>query len=305
MHTVDLSTFRGAIPYLRAYKGRTFVVKLGGGLCAPGPWLDHVIEQCALLHQLGIQLILVHGGGEQMNALSSRLGLSPQIVAGRRVTDAETLRLATMVFAGSVHTDVLASCRARRLPAIGLSGVDAGLIGAVRRPVQRVQEGGATVEVDYGYVGDVVEVNPAPMQHLMSLGYVPVVCSLAADDAGQVYNVNADTVASALAVRVEAAKYFLLTMVDGVLADVNNPATLYSQLSTDEVGALIERGVISGGMLPKIRACLDALAGGVDRVHIINGGVRDTLLGEVFTNAGCGTLIVGRRGGGTPDGTGK
>ncbi|MCG3131219.1 MAG: Acetylglutamate kinase [Phycisphaerae bacterium] len=304
MHTVDLSTFRGAIPYLRAYKGRTFVVKLGGGLCSPGPVLDHVIEQCALLHQLGIQLILVHGGGEQMNALSAKTGLAPRIVAGRRVTDAETLRLATMVFAGSVHTDVLASCRARRLSAIGLSGVDAGLIRAVRRPVQRVQDGGATVDVDYGYVGDVAEVNPAPLLHLMSLGYVPVVCSLAADDAGQVYNVNADTVASALAVRVEATKYFLLTTVDGVLADVNNPATLFSQLSTDEVGALIERGVISGGMLPKIRACLDALTGGVDRVHIINGVVRDTLLGEVFTNAGCGTLIVGRRGV-TSDGIGK
>lgn len=308
MHTVDLSTFRGAIPYLRAYKGCTFVIKFGGGLCAPGPILDHVIEQCALLHQLGIQLILVHGGGEQMNALSERMGLSPRIVAGRRVTDEETLRLATMVFAGAVHTDVLASCRARRLPAIGLSGVDAALICAVRRPVQRVPareaaggaDDGADVEVDYGYVGDVVAVNPAPLLHLLSLGYVPVVCSLAADDAGQVYNMNADTVASALAVHVGAAKYFLLTTVDGVLADIGNPSTLYSQLTADEVNGLIERGIITGGMLPKVKACLDALAGGVERVHIINGSSRDALLAEVFTNAGCGTLITARRNGSPP-----
>lgn len=301
MQTTDLSTFRNAIPYIRAYKGRTFVIKFGGRLCEPGPVLNHLIEQCSLLYQLGIQVVLVHGGGDQVNALCERMGIVARMAAGRRITDAETLQITKMVFAGAVNTDVLAACRAGHLPAIGLSGVDASLVCVKRRPPVAVCEpasaaaSGGSSMVDYGFVGDVVAVNPAPAQHLLAGGFVPVVCSLAADDAGQVYNVNADTVASALAVALKAAKYFLLTTVDGVMGDIHNPATLFSQLSMDDVTGLVTKGVIAGGMLPKLEACLAALRGGVDRVHIVNGATHNTLLAEIFTNSGCGTLITARR----------
>lgn len=186
MQTADLSTFRNAIPYIRAYKGQTFVIKFGGRLCEPGAVLNHLVEQCSLLYQLGIQVVLVHGGGDQVNALCERMGVVPRTAAGRRITDAETLQITKMVFAGAVNTDVLAACRAGHLPAMGLSGVDAALVSVKRRPPVAVHEpaSGATSEVDYGFVGDVVAVNPAPVQHLLAGGYVPVVCSLAADDAG-------------------------------------------------------------------------------------------------------------------------
>ncbi|MCC7290527.1 MAG: acetylglutamate kinase [Phycisphaerales bacterium] len=301
MHTTDLSTFRNAIPYIRAYKGRTFVIKFGGRLCETGPVLDHLVEQCSLLYQLGIQVVLVHGGGEQVNALCERMGVVPRMAAGRRITDAETLQITKMVFAGAVNTDVLAACRAGHLPAMGLSGVDAALVSVRRRPPVTVQEpasassSGTSSVVDYGFVGDVIAVNPTPMLHLLAGGFVPVVCSLAADDAGQVYNVNADTIASALAVALKAAKYFLLTTVDGVMGNIHDPATLFSQLSMEDVANLVAKGVISGGMLPKMEACLAALRGGVDRVHIVNGASHNTLLAEVFTNSGCGTLITARR----------
>ena len=295
----SLSALRTAIPYIRAYKGRVFVVKLGGQLCVPGRALDNVVDQLGLLYQLGIQLVVVHGGGPQATAMTQRLGLTPQVFAGRRITDAAVLEVAKMTFAGTLNTDLVAALQAVHVPAVGLSGIDAGTISARKRPVQTVNDpsSGEVREIDFGFVGDIGEVRPELLRQLLASGYVPVVCSLAADERGQVLNVNADTVATRIAVALGAAKYFLITNVDGVLRDIKDSTSLLPYLDLAQLDELIAGGAISGGMLPKLTACIDALRGGVPRVHIINGGTPDSLLGEVFTNEGCGTLLVSQRNG--------
>jgi acetylglutamate kinase len=294
---LGLKSLRVAVPYIRAYKGRIFVVKLGGGLCRPGPTLTNLADQVAALHQLGIGVVVVHGGGPQATALAGRLGLSPQIIAGRRITDADMLEVVKMAFAGTVNADLLAAFRRAKVPAIGLSGIDAGLVSVHRRPVRPITDPstGQTQEVDFGFVGDVDGVSTKPLEHLLAGDYVPVVCSLAADSAGQIYNVNADTLAASIAVAIRAAKYFSVSTVDGVLDDVHDPHTLHSFLDIEETESLIGSGRLSGGMLPKLAACLDALRGGVERAHVVNGGRTDSLLHEIFTNEGCGTMIVARR----------
>ena len=292
-----LKSLRIAVPYIRPYKGRIFVVKIGGGLCRPGPTLTNLADQAAVLHQLGIGVVLVHGGGEQATALGRRLGIEPEFVAGRRITNADTLEVVKMAFAGAVNADLLAAFRRAKVPAIGLSGIDAALVSVHRRPVRAITDPstGATREVDFGFVGDVDRVDAKPLLHLLTGDYVPVVCSLAADAAGQIYNVNADTLAASIAVEVRAAKYFSVTTVNGVLDDVGDPHTLHSYLDIDEAEALVRSGRLSGGMLPKLAACLDALRGGVERAHVVNGARTDALLHEIFTNEGCGTMIVARR----------
>lgn len=293
-HSQDLETLRVAVPYIRAFKGRTFVVKLGGGICEPGSKLENLVDQLAVLYQLGIKLVVVHGGGKQASALGRRLGLEPNIFAGRRITDDQTLEVVKMAFAGQVGTDLIAAFRKAKIPAVGLSGVAAGMVAAHKRPPQKVTDPSTkeTREIDFANVGDIDSVDPAPLEHLIRGDLVPVVCSLAADDEGRVLNVNADTIATRIAVTIGAAKYFLVTNVDGLLSDPEDPATLQSYLDLDQLDELIAAGAVSGGMLPKLAACAEALRGGVPRVHIINGSVKDTVLGEVFTNEGCGTLLV-------------
>lgn len=298
MHVqTNLATLRTAIPYIRAYKGRVFVVKLGGAICEPGRILTNVVDQLTLLYQLGIKLVVVHGGGAQADALSRRLGIEPQVFAGRRITDDAALEVVQMVFGGIVNTNLIAAFRKAGVPAVGLSGIDGGAVTAARRPVQDVRDPttGEVRSVDFGSVGDIVEVSTDLIRHLLAGDYVPVLCCLAADSAGRVLNVNADTVAARIAVAAAAAKYFLVTNVDGVLRDPRDPATLQSYLDLAQLNELIESGAVGGGMLPKLAACVDALRGGVPRVHIVNGTVADTVLGEVFTNEGCGTLLVEAR----------
>lgn len=293
----NLKALRTAVPYIRAYKGRVMVVKLGGQLCAPGEVLLNIVDQVGVLYQLGIRVVLVHGGGEQADALAARLSLTPRRVAGRRVTDAPMLDVMKMALAGTVQTDVLAAFRRACVPAVGLSGVDAGLVAVHRRPPRATTDPstGVTETIDFGFVGDIDAVRADPLEHVLNGGFVPVVCSLAADNAGQVYNINADTVAARIAVAMSAAKYFAVTTVDGVLADVNDRSTLQSYLDIAELERLIAAGRIGGGMLPKLASCIDALRGGVTRVHVVNGTVPDTILAEIFTNEGCGTLIVAER----------
>ncbi len=307
MHVQEsLRALRTAVPYLRAYKGRVFVVKVGGELCAPGATLDHLVEQFALLHQLGIKLVVVHGGGAQATALARRLGIETTIVAGRRVTDAATLEVAKMAFAGTVNTDVVAALRRAEVPAVGLSGADAGLITARRRPVQSLTdpETRQPRTIDFGYVGDISAAQVDVLRHLLGGDYVPVICALGADDAGQVYNINGDAVAARVAIELKASKYFLLTNVDGVFTDPGDPMSLQTYLDLEQVDALLQSGSIRGGMLPKLQSCAEVLRGGVARVHIINGHKPDTLLAEVFTNEGCGTLIVEKRERAKSNGTG-
>lgn len=292
MHDVRMRALRSAAPYLRLFKGATFVLKVGGAVIDDPRALDGLADQAGLLHQLGIRVVLVHGGGPQATRLAERLGVPVERVDGRRVTSSETLEIAKMVFAGSLNTDVLAALGRHHVAAVGLSGVDAGLVRARRRPPVAVADGssGATREVDYGHVGDVVAVDPGVVRHLLDGGYLPVVCSLAGGDDGAVLNVNADTIAARLAVGLGAAKLILLSGVTGVLADAADPASLISHMDGARLAEVLAAGA-RDGMRPKLEACRLALEGGVPRAHIVDGTADDSLLLEVFTNEGSGTLI--------------
>ncbi len=298
--TIDTSKgiagLKGALRYVREYRDQVFVVKLGGDVLAPAEVLDTVAGQIALLSSLGIRIVVVHGGGPQATALSRRLGFEPRMVAGRRVTDDGALEVAKLVYAGQINVDLLSALREHRVQAVGLSGVDADLITAHRRPpVSVVDDAGATLRIDYGHVGDVDRVDPRVLVTLLEARMVPVVASLAGGEEGEVYNVNADTVAESLAVALRAQKLIYLTGAPGVLRDRTDPSTLITFADPDDLAGLMADGALAGGMRPKVEACIRAATGGVERTHIIDGRAPDALLLEVFTGAGCGTMIVGRK----------
>jgi acetylglutamate kinase len=294
--TKGIAGLKGALRYVRAYRDQIFVVKLGGDVLSEPDVLDGVAGQLALLSSLSIRIVVVHGGGPQATALSRRLGLEPRMLAGRRVTDDCALDIAKMVYAGQINVNLLAALRDHRVQAVGLSGVDAELITAHRRPpVSVTDDAGAMVPVDYGHVGDIDRVDPRVLLALMDARMVPVVASLAGGEGGEVYNINADTVAESLAVALRAQKLIFLTGAPGVLRDRNDPSTLVTFADPDDLSALMTNGVLAGGIRPKVEACIRAATGGVERTHIIDGRAPDALLLEVFTGAGCGTMIVGRK----------
>lgn len=291
-----ITGLKGALRYVRAYRDNIFVLKLGGEVLADDEALDHVAAQIALLSSLGIKLVVVHGGGPQATALSRRLGVEPRMVNGRRVTDDAALEVAKMVYAGSVNVELLAALRSHEVQAVGLSGVDADLISAHKRPpVAIAVNRGQPEMVDFGHVGDLDLVDPRILHTLLAARFVPVVASLAGDRHGHVYNVNGDTVAEALAVSLKAQKLIFLTDAPGVLRDSKDPSTLVAFADPEELAVLVASGAVAGGMLPKIEACVRAASNGVERTHIIGGKTTDALLLEVFTGSGCGTMIVGRK----------
>ena len=298
--TIDSSKgitgLKGALRYVRAYRDHIFVIKLGGEVLADKEALDRVAGQIGLLSSLSIRIVVVHGGGPQATALSRRLGVEPEIVAGRRITDDTALEVAKMVYAGALNVDLLAALRENEVQGVGLSGVDADLITARRRPpVNVVDDAGKSREVDFGHVGDVDRVDPRVLSTLLQARFVPVISSLAGDADGNVYNVNADTVAESLAVALQAQKLIFLTGAPGVLRDRNDPSSLVTFADPDDLAALMSGGSIAGGMRPKVEACIRAATGGVERTHIIDGRLSDSILLEVFTGSGCGTMIVGRK----------
>jgi acetylglutamate kinase len=286
--TRGIAGLKGALRYVRAYRDHVFVVKLGGEVLSEPSLRDQVATQLALLSSLNIRLVVVHGGGPQATALSRRLGQEPRIVAGRRVTDEAALEVAKMVYAGQLNVDLLAALREHKVQGVGLSGIDA-------EHVSVLDDDGRTVQVDYGHVGDIDRVDPRVLVTLMEARLVPVVASLAGDEDGGVYNVNADTVAESLAVALRAQKLIFLTGAPGVLRDRNDPATLVTFADPDDLAGLMASGALAGGMRPKVEACIRAATSGVERTHIIDGRAPDALLLEVFTGAGCGTMIVARK----------
>ena len=294
--TKGVSGLKGALRYVRAYRDHVFVVKLGGDVVADRHQLDLVAEQLALLASLSIRLVVVHGGGPQASALSRRLGQEPKMIAGRRVTDDAALEVVTMVYRGLLNTEVVSALHRAGVQATGLSGVDAELLTAHRRPpVQVTDDAGIERLVDYGHVGDIDAVDPGVLRTLMDARYVPVVSSLAGDREGNVYNVNADTVAESIAIALQAQKLMFLTGAPGVLRDRNDPSTLVTFADPDDLTEMMASGALAGGMRPKVEACIRAANGGVERTHILDGRVPDALLLEVFTGSGCGTMIVGRK----------
>jgi len=287
---------REALPYMRLFKGKTFVVKVGGALLADVAATREALEQVDALRHLGIRVVLVHGGGAQASTLSRSLGSEPRFVAGRRVTDDAALAAAVLTLNGEANTALLAACRALGIPAVGLSGVDSGLVRARRRPPVAVD--GETV--DYGHVGDVVSVDPEVLQWLLHDSKLPVVSPLAADDEGNLLNCNADGIAAALAVAMKAVKLVLLTDVPGLLERAEDSRSLVSYIDLEGLRVMRQRGVLAGGMAPKTAAIETALLGGVERAHLVSWRVPDGLLAELFTNQGSGTLVVPELGTLTP-----
>lgn len=287
--STEIAGLRHAIPYVRLFKGKTFVVKLGGESLAEESVLLPFLEQVEVLGQLGIHVVLVHGGGPQTTALASRLGLETRMVDGRRVTDAATLEASVMALAGQANTRILSAARAAGLAAVGLTGIDGNLLTARRRPPVAAASGEM---VDYGHVGDLQAVDVRLLARLAESGFVPVVASLAAAADGAPLNVNADTVAAALAVALGAEKLILATTAPGILERVDDPRSVVSFVDLAGLEELAARGALSGGMLPKAAAIRRALEGGVPRVHVVPAGAADGLLAEIFTNEGIGTMVV-------------
>lgn len=292
-----LELLREALPYIQRFKGKIFIVKLSGKVTEETAVLQSLAEEIALCHQVGIRLVIVHGGGAQLTQMAARLGIEQRMVAGRRITDEDTLEIAKMVFAGKINTDVSAALRRLSVPSVGLSGLDAGLILARRRsPQQRVNpRTGQTETIDYGYVGDVVAVNGRLLRLLLEHDYLPVVCCLAADEAGNVFNINADTIAAEIALALEAEKLILLSDVDGIYYDRMDPKSKISRLTADEFRSLLSGDRLTDGMLPKAGAIQRVVEAGQTSVHIVNGLKRNALLQEIFTDEGSGTMIEPRR----------
>jgi acetylglutamate kinase len=285
-------TLRSAAQYVRRFRNHTFVVKLGGELLDDPALCRSVCAQLALLWSFSIPLVIVHGGGIGLDNLCKRLGLPIEKVAGRRITPPEVLQAAQMAFKGQSQMDFLGALEAEGLPAVGLSGLDGGILKAQKRPPVAVDG----QVVDFGLVGDVTAVDVSLLKHLIDGGYVPVVAPFSVDESGQVLNTNADTVATEIAIALKAEKLFFLLKVPGLLSDPANPHSLVPFADLGRLAELEQGGAIKDGMRPKISATRKALALGVASVHFVSGVLPDALLTEVFTNEGSGTMITAAAG---------
>jgi acetylglutamate kinase len=288
--SVAVRALKSAAPYIRMYKGKTFVIKAGGAVFGDDASTRALIEQVAILHQVGIKTVLVHGGGPQLDAVQKSLGLETRMVDGRRVTDQKSIDVTAMVLNGTINTRILAVCRELGIEAVGVSGVDAGLVLAHKRPPVAVP--GLAETVDYGYVGDIDSVNTALLEKLLNDGLIPVVSPLSADAHGMLLNINADTVAAAIGAGLSAEKLVLCTGAPGILERLDDPSSIISYTDLKGLKRLRDLGSLSDGMLPKAGAIEGAIRGGVRRVHVISYKSADSLLAEVFTNEGTGTLVV-------------
>ncbi|MDY2838841.1 MAG: acetylglutamate kinase [Treponema sp.] len=270
-----------ALPYFKQWCGKVVVVKYGGNAMLNEELKAAVMEDIVLLNTIGIKVVLVHGGGPEINKMLEKVGKESKFVDGLRYTDAETMEIVQMVLTGKLNKDIVGILLQKGGHAVGLSGVDSGLLRAKK------------TEKDLGYVGDVTEVNPEILLSLLDKGFIPVVSTVALGEQGDnaSYNINADTAAAKIATALHAEKFVQLTNVPGVLRDVNDPSTLIKRIAKEAVPSMKATGVISGGMIPKIDCCLEAVNGGVPRAHIIDGRVPHSLLIEMFSDRGIGTMI--------------
>ena len=293
MHSPDKSAsiraLRSAAPYIRMYKGKIFVVKAGGAVFGDAVATRALIEQIAILHYLGIKVVMVHGGGPQLTQVTEAMGVPTRMVQGRRVTDQKAIDATSMVLNGLINTKLLALCREINIDAVGISGVDAGLIRAHKRAPVKLDSGET---VDYGFVGDIDSIDTSVINKLLDNGLMPIVSPLSADDNGTLLNINGDTVAAAIGAALSAEKLMLCTGAPGILERVDDPSSIISYTDLAGLKRLREEKKIVDGMLPKAKAIEDAIRGGVRRVHVMSYKSQEGILAEVFTNEGAGTLIV-------------
>ena len=271
-----------ALPYIQKFLGKIVVVKYGGNALAAVSdefATSTFAQDIALMRAVGIKPVVVHGGGPQISAMMERLGKTPEFRDGLRVTDAETVEIASMVLLGSVNPQLVSAINVHGAKAVGVSGQDAGLLRVSQR------------DPLLGYVGDITAVDPTILKSMLADGSIPVIASIGSDATGQAYNINADTAAGAIAESLEAEKLIYLTDIEGLRTDAQDPKSLVRQTSPEQLRKLIRDGNIEGGMIPKIESCIHALENGVKRVHILDGRIAHVLLVELFTDAGVGTMI--------------
>lgn len=276
-----MGIIKGALPYIRKFKDKVFVVKLGGEVVKNFSSLDSLAEDISLLHHVGINVVVVHGGGTQADELLEKIGIKPKYVKGRRITDTKTFQIIKMVY-GGINLEITAAVRKHGTKVIGLSGIDGNLIKAKRR----------IAKIDFGHVGDIVSVDLNPINLLLENDYVPVICSIGSDDSGNIYNINADTVAAEIARNLEAEKLIVMTDVPGLLDNPGDKNSIISYVDIADLKKMLSEDRIKEGMIPKVENCIYAMQNGVHTTHIIDGTKRYSLLQEVFTNEGSGTMIV-------------
>jgi len=283
-----------ALPYIRNFAGKTFVIKYGGHAMVNDDLKNQVMTDVILMKYIGINPIVVHGGGGEISRFLKKMGKKTQFAGGFRITDAETMEVVEMVLVGKVNKEIVSLVNRNGGKAVGLCGKDADLFVAKRRPPVKVNfPQGGEKEVNLGMVGEIIAVNPDPVNSLSRQGYIPVIAPVGADPDGNTLNINADDAAGALAAAVGAEKLILLTDVQGIMTDMEDPDTLITSLSRQEAGRLIAAGKINGGMIPKVEACFRALEGGAARAHIIDGCTPHSILLEIFTRQGIGTMVTG------------
>jgi acetylglutamate kinase len=269
-----------ALPYIREFSGKTVVIKYGGSAMEDSDLAHLFAQDVVLMRLVGMNPVVVHGGGPQISDLMRRLGKEPKFVDGLRVTDAETVDIVRMALVGKVNREIVASVNQHGSYAVGLSGEDAGLITVGQR------------DDKLGFVGDIRRIDPSILERLLREELIPVVATVGVDEAGQAYNVNADTVAGAIAESLRAEKLVYLTNVAGMYGDLADEASLISRIDVDRLAALVDDGVLSEGMIPKARSCVEAVKSGVSRAHILDGRTPHALLLEFFTRAGIGMMVV-------------
>jgi len=269
-----------ALPYIQRFRNKVVVVKYGGNAMQPGGGAAEFAEDIVLMHSVGLKPVVVHGGGPQITDMMSRLGKTAEFRNGLRVTDAESLEITRMVLVGKVNRELVADINRHGPLAVGVSGEDAGLITASPR------------DPELGFVGDVASVNPSLLLRLLEQDLIPVIATIGVDPDGQAYNINADTVAGAIAVALESEKLVFLTDIEGLRRDVADPASLISSIGADELRSLVADGTVASGMIPKVEACLHAVESSVRSAHLIDGRIDHVLLLELFTDAGIGTMIT-------------
>ena len=281
-----------ALPYIRAFYGKTMVIKYSGKAMEDETLKHSVMQDIVLMKYVGMNPVIVHGGGPQISAMMKRLGKDAKFIQGLRVTDRETVDIAEMVLAGTINKEIVSLINQHGGQAVGLCGKDANLIQAQKHFAKVTSDTGEQIMADIGFVGDITNVNPKIIQVLDAEGFIPVIAPNGIGEDGQTYNINADTVAGEIAAALCAEKLVVLTDTRGILRDKNNEESLIPTLDISEVEELIQNGVIETGMLPKVEACITALNSGVKKTHIIDGRISHSILLEIFTERGIGTEII-------------
>ncbi|MBE0522806.1 MAG: acetylglutamate kinase [Methanosarcinales archaeon] len=280
-----------ALPYIREFHDSIMVIKVGGHAMVDPKIMEDIVKDVVLLRYVGIHPIIVHGGGPEITQKMETMGKKSEFVAGLRITDDETLEIARMVLVGNINTRIVSLIGLNGGKGLGLSGKDGKLIMARKKALQRITYEGKEHEVDLGWVGDVEFINPEILMMASGKGYIPVVAPIAVDEKGNSLNINADTVAGDIAVAMRAKKLILMTDVPGVLQKTGDESSRISRIQIDTIDDLIQEGIISGGMIPKVRSAAHGVKRGVEKVHIIDGSKSHSILLELFTDLGIGTMI--------------